>query len=329
MAIIDRQLIPIEDLPDGVNSFWVVTSPNMLHVPKIEVGIRNVHARKDGRYGTDDYTQHPQLFSNTYPYLSVIRRNSDETPMTGPTLSHLWYDLTQEDWVAEPGTAANDIGRLAPSLVAKLKHDAWKLSARISKYQQDFGKQSHLSCIETDLWRSRVRLEMLPGTFHDIQLATTQFQRLYLEGLAYLEFKEIYEPRIISGNKSHLPSLGIIGAWTFDAQTVQRLYQAGIPVWYVRDGRTIPHDMKIHSQPEEMRVEPMVEQCDREPLPFPIIYQGKAGAPLVNALHTGTPFDHRLARTYHTPSDNIHSGGSQRQRYKPCERSIAKSWSIF
>ncbi|KAH6860607.1 hypothetical protein BKA70DRAFT_1455464 [Coprinopsis sp. MPI-PUGE-AT-0042] len=60
--------------PSDERTFWVVTSPNEYYIPFVVIGIRHVKAWRDGRYGLDDCTQHPQYFTEDFYWMSCIPR---------------------------------------------------------------------------------------------------------------------------------------------------------------------------------------------------------------------------------------------------------------
>ena len=73
-----------------LSHWWVITTPNAGHVPTAPIGIRQLQARADGRFGLDDRTLHPQMYVLGFEYICCIPRKDESRHM-------LWWTPTLAD----------------------------------------------------------------------------------------------------------------------------------------------------------------------------------------------------------------------------------------
>ncbi|THV04240.1 hypothetical protein K435DRAFT_577724, partial [Dendrothele bispora CBS 962.96] len=65
-------------------------------------------------------------------------------------------------------------------------------------------------------------------------------QRQYLELYARIEWLDKYLPRIQAQEKTHPVNLDLMGAFAYSPDDLQRLFYAGIPVWFLREVTHLP-----------------------------------------------------------------------------------------
>jgi len=287
-ALSVKSMIVFEDQGSGIGgrpSVHLITSPNCDSCPMVKSGPQQVRAREDGRYFAEDFTSYPQLFTEEFGYNSVVlRRPSDPHHPLQP----LWWTPTEQDHNMDRGSMFSGLGTLAPSHVDCFTKLQGQLSARAKKHHEERRLQhSLMHSLERSLRYCLERLTSLPCTFKDLVGQVAEFQRVYLDLLSWLDFEQEFAPRWTSAwseipNESPPPikaDSSRMGAYTTQADTVQWLYGAGIPVWFVRhiessDSATIldvPHEILYPTSSSKDWMN------NGEPDPFPTIYNGPAG----------------------------------------------------
>jgi hypothetical protein len=271
----------------------------MPFVPRISLRDREVHARQDSRYGLDDFIVHPQKFSAHLRHLSVIRRcpaHNDIPP------SIMWWTPTVQDWAGTPGSIYSCVGLLLSNYTTLFKKAQIDLFSRIRQFfTNSSSPDPFLDILASDLRHARIRLELCPGSFREVLQGVTQFQRVFLETFAYLDWYEEFEPRAFSPDY-YAVETDLMGCWSDDPMIVQRLEKAGIPVWFIRSGDLVADNMVRRASCVEMQVDAKVVQKEYvnengKDDPFPIIYRGRPGSKMLEAVRSQRPFyiDHPLA----------------------------------
>ena len=108
--VIDRRVRSGEVISEaGINTYiehpdqkdpshwWVITTPNAGHVPTAPIGIQQLQARADGRFGLDDRTLHPQMYVLGFEYICCIPRKDESRRM-------LWWTPTLADCPVVPNS---------------------------------------------------------------------------------------------------------------------------------------------------------------------------------------------------------------------------------
>jgi len=100
-----------------VAGVWVVTSPNRLTIPFIELNDAELWPRKDGRFGIHDFTLWPQRFSTRYAHRMLIK----EKPMskTDP-LCIMYWTPGPNDFELLRSSSFPTLGRLSWHQVDKM-----------------------------------------------------------------------------------------------------------------------------------------------------------------------------------------------------------------
>jgi hypothetical protein len=150
-----------------------------------------------------------------------------------------------------------------------------------------------------------------------------------MEITAYLNYVEIFEDGLrplFHGGRHH-----VIGAFTHDLDTCDRLFRAGIPVWLVRPCCDLP-SMRIRKV-VPLRIAESILPLSLPPLPsHPSIYRGLGGSPKKflaitqharNFLKLPNPFVSICAvlPADVPPPAEPSKRDLRRQRYTPCELS--------
>jgi hypothetical protein len=276
-----KSMIVFEDPGSGLGGLpavYLITSPNWNSCPVVRSGPQSVRAREDGRYYTEDFTSYPQVFTEEFGYNSVVlRRPSDPHHPLQP----LWWIPKEEDHLIDRGSMFTGLGTLAPHRLDCFKKLQRELTARAKNYHEEHRlQQSLMHSLERSLRYCLERLSSLPCTFKDLVGQVAEFQRVYLDLLSWLDFQQHFAPRWVDESRDTEVDSTRMGAYTTQPDTLQWLYGAGIPVWFVRhiescdkaEHLDVPHDiMYPDSSSKDWR-------NGDEPDPFPTIYTGPAGA---------------------------------------------------
>jgi hypothetical protein len=105
----------------------------------------------------------------------------------------------------------------------------------------------------------------------------TEFQRLYLETYALLDYLEIYKPRMDGLQTSATTVANCIGAVTNISHIVQYFHTAGLPIWFLRPLKTGPFPNNVLTVVSPLNPDDSLCVSPRDP-PFPVIYRGYLNA---------------------------------------------------
>ncbi|KAG2158718.1 uncharacterized protein EDB93DRAFT_1042960, partial [Suillus bovinus] len=81
-------------------------------------------------------------------------------------------------------------------------------------------------------------------TFCDLLIFVTDAQRLFLNIYSYINWVLIDQPLTTSGLR-HAVRGDWMGAFVQSSDLCEKLFCAGVPVWYVRTSAYIPPNMKV------------------------------------------------------------------------------------
>lgn len=147
----------------------------------------------------------------------------------------MWWDPTPADFVQSTGTLASGLGRLS-----KERYDAFKamhrtLQSRAEAYKEILGDLRRFPTeLEETLQNSCARLSVLQTTYEQMRFGVTDFQRLYLELRGYMDYVEIYLPRMNGRAPGPFDVADCVGVFTTTPNVVQEYFRGGIPVWFIR-----------------------------------------------------------------------------------------------
>ncbi|KAF7977927.1 hypothetical protein HWV62_1989 [Athelia sp. TMB] len=256
---------------------WEVTSPNMKTIPFFPIERVSVRPRLDGRLGDEDFTLSPQIFSRLYPHRILLRR----FPGDNTDAAAMWWTPTLDNFVPLTNSSYKSLGRVHSSRVKIIDALTWSLRNRaysiIAENRDD--DLAALSALISGMRHGVTRMRYSPYTFRELVLDVAQTQRLYLEALAMCDFLEDRWDRKLNsvGPIKTAPHREFMGAWTSDPSVVQQLYQAGIPVYFVRPMGIINRSSRIIRVQSLCRRDEKVETADWSPTALPERYSGLPG----------------------------------------------------
>ncbi|KAI1782631.1 hypothetical protein LXA43DRAFT_977454 [Ganoderma leucocontextum] len=202
---------------------WAVTSPNMPFVPTPSIGLIHVVLRSDCRYGAVDPIQWPQAFSEGFELLPI------------------WWSPQEEDFELIHGSVIKCLGLLRRSAVQPLIELVDDLSRRVSSLPGEPDKR--LSSLDTAMRHARDRLLCFPCTWRDVRLQVRLTQRFWLMAQAFLDFQAVFP----SAGFRRPVDARFMGAFTTDPAAVQELFDAGIPIWWLRLDLSILTDTRVRA----------------------------------------------------------------------------------
>jgi hypothetical protein len=213
----------------GAEHFFITTNTDYIPVPPVQPF--NVSVRLDMRYGIDDPSCWPQLYSETFCHLAAMPK-----PDARADIAVMWWNLQPSDFV--PGSASTrGLGKLRSTKLANLIGPVEKMSKVVKDYCS--GRSDH-SPLFRELVLSMVlsleRLQDLPSTYEQMVFGVTCVQRMYLELDALLNYMTVYKPRM-ENFKEQADSVLIaacMGAFTSEPRVAQILFSAKLPFWFLR-----------------------------------------------------------------------------------------------
>jgi len=305
---------PFDGKAGAVLGDWLITTPNQDIIWLPPWSQRRVRLRADVRYGFDDPTLWPQSYVIEYPHLGAIPRKPDDP---NDPLSIMWWNPSEFDFVPLPNNLVNGLGQLAQDKCKKFDICRRDLIRKVDEYKAKTNSPNYyLLTISKAMNHAGIRLGCLPSSFQEMKFGVTEFQRYYLETLGLHDYLAVYKPRIDgSAARSSLGANHCVGVFTGSARVAQEFYEAGLPVWFIRETRKIaenpdnaPNVLKLV---EARQPEQYLTLADCNP-PFPDVYKGFTNKPQkYAAIHAFSrtwmvyrdPFSEERPQTTENPED--------------------------
>ncbi|KAF7966580.1 hypothetical protein HWV62_37839 [Athelia sp. TMB] len=213
---------------------WVLTSVNLNCVPFIDLLPAALSAKRDGRFGLEDYQHVPQLYTESYPWAPClpVRPSTPELLVLSPHCA-LWLDLTPTDWRVREGSTFRGLGVLEVATHARLV-DALREIQHQATFAVNVTKLPAYVTIALDALEAMLaQLLKLPMTFRDMVLQWTQAQRLGLDLLAMQAYHGYMFERLMQRHKPYPVNHDMIGCFTENPTTAENMFYTGIPYIYM------------------------------------------------------------------------------------------------
>ncbi|KAI1788155.1 hypothetical protein LXA43DRAFT_666034 [Ganoderma leucocontextum] len=251
---------------------FLTTTPNADFVPEIVQGIVDVTLRSDGKYGAVDPIQWPQIFAPRYGYLAAVPKRVDN----GHKWAAIWRRPSREDFIPLSGTPISGFGVLSAVFIAPLRALVEEMCGRIDEYVRS-RNPAHVQDVrwhELAMRHTLHRLSLMSAAFPDQTLQVAELQRHWLMAAGYLEYQRRVRllPNIAGFTCADMT---LMGAWTSNPPTVQTLFDAQIPVWFVRQRHLLHADIRI--QLKTSSAAPIMLCSDRFPGVETPIFHGLVG----------------------------------------------------
>ncbi|KAF7966521.1 hypothetical protein HWV62_38062 [Athelia sp. TMB] len=215
-------------------SSWFITSPNMPKIPFIAIDRVSVRLRTDGRFGEEDFTQAPQIYSEKYPHRILIPARPSESSAE----SAMWWTPKQDNFERISRSSYTNLGRLRSSRLDMIDAITWNLRKRVfAMIARDPGKDwTVLEALVAHMRYGVMRLQHNPYTFQELVMDVAQTQRLYHDARSLCDYvQQDWSKKLNSLGPVAIPTRDdVMGAWSKDPTIVQQLHHAGIPVYFVR-----------------------------------------------------------------------------------------------
>lgn len=214
---------------------WVYTSPNQDAIPWFDPNPCDLRARRDARFGFEDYAAHPQGYSEAYPWTPLIPRMPQETnQLRAHRLALCWYDLPPEQWVAPPRCAFTGVGTLDLQVYTEMFVLAVEVNTRAISFFSGASVPPEMVATARAMFATLERLKSLPLSWRDLNLQWTQVQRLVLDLAAQESYYGHYNAAMLQRTKVLKLNDMVMGCFTTNPAVVENMYYAGIPVYFVR-----------------------------------------------------------------------------------------------
>ena len=257
---------------------YLITSPNVTHVPTIVEGIVSVQLRQDGRFGHVDPTVAPQIYAARFAYMAAIRKGAPGLPRYGA----LWSLPRHEDFSALLGCPITRLGFFTAAILQPLHDLTLELSERVHAYVARYPADDIRLLLwhEVLLQQALSRLRLLPASFGDQILQLVCFQRHYLLADAYLEYQSrLRAPPVLPPHEGSLT--GYMGAWSSLPSEVDHLCSLGLPVWLVRSHTEL---LNLSTIGERVLCLPSSPGAESPPLGSVPLYEGLVGEKHLTAV---------------------------------------------
>ncbi|THV00650.1 hypothetical protein K435DRAFT_793991 [Dendrothele bispora CBS 962.96] len=232
---------------------YVVTSPNTDLIYSPHVGPCTTRMRRDFHFGTDDPLYFPQPFNMKIGHLALIPAPSTSS-FHNDALA--WYRPKSSDFIPHTSMPCSALGLIAPDLISRFESKSNALISSSLDRPAPVKNDHYVREGRAALQRLVERLQVV-STHEECLLLVACIQRQYLELYARIEWLDKYLPRIQAQEKTHPANLDLMGAFAYSADDLQRLFHAGIPVWFIREVTYLP-TLRI-----DKLVQPIAETANR------------------------------------------------------------------
>jgi hypothetical protein len=247
----------------------VVYSPNMNYVWYPPIGEnRTMKIRSDGRYADDDFLCWPQMYNEKRPHLPFILRRPSTA---GHSLDIIWWTPSLDSYVVSAQDVLTGVGLLNSLWIDQLRSAIDALKARHKIYERST-RGASVTPLVVELEDALARLELLPGTFSQVQFAVAHLQRVFLELTAWLDYSFIYYPMMIGTALPATSFANVVGIFIKPGPAVQQYLRAGVPLWIVHTSKKLPHT-RIDALVNPRCAHEYVPVADASP-PFPPFFTG-------------------------------------------------------
>ncbi|PIL29557.1 hypothetical protein GSI_08365 [Ganoderma sinense ZZ0214-1] len=244
-------------------------------IPTLNIGQVAVQLHEDMRYGLADPIVWPQKFTPGFEYLAAIVRHSPDVPRR---YDPIWWSPVPDDFLPIEGSIITCLGCLHPQSLEPLFLLVNELSHSLPSHPMYGDRRLHW--LNIAMRHARDRLRHFPCTWRDVCLQVRELQRYWLMANAFIDFYAVWEdcnvPRPVNRN--------LIGAFTTNPLEVQRLFDAGIPMWWVRMDATVLEATSVRAV--VVLTEP-VNISKKVALGAEVLYRGLAGTKHLEATCRG------------------------------------------
>lgn len=224
----------------GITARYLLTSGNMHFLPRFYAEPRPLRPRGNGKFAAEDYTLHPQMYFEQYPWLPCVAHPPDDiSDVDKHPFYPLWWDAPLKCWEATSAHVFTGHGHMAEDdwLVLRDVVRAIDHAAALAAYLRP---PVTFSTTRTAMLAALERLRFLPMAKADFVLQLAQCQRMALDVDAMTKFLLTFAPRIRQKLVSYDVDQSLMGCFTNNPTVAETLHRAGVPYWLIRDTREVP-----------------------------------------------------------------------------------------
>jgi len=221
----------------------------------------------NGRYADDDFLCWPQMDNEKRPHLPFIPCR----PSASHPLKIIWKTPSLSNHVVSEPDVLKGVGLLDCYWIGMLHSAVDTLKTRHKEHEHSMWGRS-VTPLVVDLEDTLACIELLPGTFSQVQFTVVHLQRLFLELTAWLDYAFVYYPMMI-GTACPSPFVqNVVGTFIKPGPAVQQHLHAGAPLWIVQPSQKLPL-IRIDALIEPCHAYEYIPVADGSP-PFPPFFTG-------------------------------------------------------
>lgn len=215
---------------------WVITSPNVPFIPTFNFEPQPLCVRADGRLSYEDFTLHPQIWAEKYPWTPAILRKPLAQDIIQHPLRDVWSNITVGDYNLLRGSAFAELGTLHPSAVARFEQVTNRVCLRIIEAGSHHSLPPTVPHAVVCLRSVLGRLRDCPFSFKDLVDQLGEFRRIALNIIAMVDFYTHFQSKFADLLYTR-PAVDEtrMGAFTSDPAIAEILFRVGLPVWYLQE----------------------------------------------------------------------------------------------
>ncbi|EPS99920.1 hypothetical protein FOMPIDRAFT_1123547 [Fomitopsis schrenkii] len=242
----------------------VVTTANAGWMPAFPVADPgNIHTRRDGRWGPQEFTLWPQLYDPRVIHHACIPTGGGRLAREYNVPVSLYDPVDESKWSLVDDCGVPDLGCLEPDYLDTLRGAILAVVHQFADHSKSGSEKMawgrHLSLT---IRQGLDRLAILPSwRSHTIALAA-HLQRLALELYGMIILVDVVQARIEDPAFRAASMLSVRGVFTSKAAEAQNFFRIGLPYWFIQPltttvrvrNLTIP--VPVSSKLEEAKMRP-------------------------------------------------------------------------
>ena len=185
----------------------------------------------------------------------------------------MWLTPSSNNHIVSMPDVLTGVGLLDSLWVGQLRVAIDTLKARHKRYEHST-RGASVTPLVVELEDALARLELLPGTFSQVQFVVAHLQRVFLELTAWLDYAFIYYPMMIGTAPRATSVANVIGTFIKPGPVIQQYLRAGIPLWIVHTAQKLPLT-RINALVEPCRAHEYVPVADAS-TPLPPFFSGSS-----------------------------------------------------
>ncbi|KAF7970090.1 hypothetical protein HWV62_25014 [Athelia sp. TMB] len=203
----------------------LITSPNVTYIPHFNPHPTALRPRLNGKFGADDYTEHPQ------PRDLAARERHECYLLWDGDWAHQWHAY---------GGVFNSQGVMVAQEWDKLASVVMRIKQKAEMLNGDPSLPAVYYTTLTALGSGLQRLRSYPMTLQDFVLQRAQVQRMALDMDAMISYQTVYAKRCRVSGTRFKADADCMGAFTNNPTVADMLKRSGLPVWLIRNDESVP-----------------------------------------------------------------------------------------